>query len=100
MKKRKGFKAWLITWEWSGNHAKPEEKVVFEAIVAFNRDRAGFHVQDHVTEAAAITFVTIGNKNLKMFLQMREVGVMNFAFFASVVLGRVALDVFACAFIA
>lgn len=27
-KKRQGFKAWLITWEWMGNHAKPKEKVV------------------------------------------------------------------------
>jgi hypothetical protein len=28
VKKPKGFKAWLVTWEWLGNHAKPKEKVV------------------------------------------------------------------------
>jgi hypothetical protein len=28
MKKRKGFKAWLVTWEWSGDHAKPKDKIV------------------------------------------------------------------------
>jgi hypothetical protein len=28
MKSEKGFSAWLITWEWCGDHAKPEEKVV------------------------------------------------------------------------
>ena len=28
MKKRKGVKAWLITWEWSGHHAEQQDKVV------------------------------------------------------------------------
>jgi hypothetical protein len=28
MKKRKAFKAWLVTWEWFGNHAKPKDKIV------------------------------------------------------------------------
>lgn len=33
MKKRaskslKGYSAWLVTWEWSGNHARPDHKVV------------------------------------------------------------------------
>lgn len=28
MKKRKGLSAWLITWEWSGHHAEPQEKIV------------------------------------------------------------------------
>lgn len=28
MKKPKKFKAWLVTWEWFGNHAKPKDRVV------------------------------------------------------------------------
>src|SRR5689334_17955929 len=27
MKKRKGLSAWLVTWEWSGDHAKRRDKV-------------------------------------------------------------------------
>lgn len=27
MKRQKGVSAWLITWEWSGHHAKPARKV-------------------------------------------------------------------------
>ena len=27
MKKHKGLKAWLVTWEWIGEHAKREDKV-------------------------------------------------------------------------
>lgn len=28
MRQRKGLKAWLVTWEWSGRHAEPKERVV------------------------------------------------------------------------
>ena len=28
MGNRKGFSAWLVTWEWSGNHAEPPRKIV------------------------------------------------------------------------
>jgi hypothetical protein len=28
MRKGKGVRAWLITWEWVGDHAKPPNKVV------------------------------------------------------------------------
>jgi len=74
--------------------------VVFKPIVAFEGDFAGFHVQDYVSEDATIILVTIGNKGLKMFLQVRKVGVLDFAFFVNVVFSGVALDIFACAFIA
>ena len=74
--------------------------VVFEAIVAFNRDLAGFHVQDHVAEASTAVLISVGDKRLKVFLQVREVGVLDFAFFVSVILSGVALDVFVHAFIA
>ena len=46
-----------------------------------------------------LSLVAVRYESLKMFLQMREVNVLNFAF-SSVVLGRVALDVFVHAFIA
>src|SRR5579864_4836753 len=74
--------------------------VVFEAIVALNRDLAGFHVQDHVAEASTAVLISVGDKRLKMFLKVREVGVRNFGFFVSVVLSGIALDVFVHAFIA
>ena len=25
--KRRGLKAWLVTWEWTGDHAKPQNKI-------------------------------------------------------------------------
>ena len=28
MTKQNGFSAWLITWEWSGDHAEPQKKVM------------------------------------------------------------------------
>src|SRR5208282_155906 len=74
--------------------------VVFEAIAAFDRDLAGSHVQDHVAEASTAVLISVGDKRLKMFLQVREVGVRNFAFFVTVILSGVALDVFTYAFIA
>ena len=27
MRQQKGLKAWLVTWEWCGDHAKPAERV-------------------------------------------------------------------------
>src|SRR5579863_5812331 len=74
--------------------------VVFEAIISFDPDRAALHVQDHVTEASTTDLISVGNKRLKVFLQVREVAVLDFAFFASVILSGVALDVFVHAFIA
>jgi len=46
--------------------------VVFEAVVAFDRDLAGFHVQDHLAEASTIILVAVGNQSLKLFLQVRR----------------------------
>jgi hypothetical protein len=69
--------------------------VVFEAIAAFNGDLAGCHVQDHVAEAPTTVLISVGDERLKMFLQVREVGFLSFAFFVSVSLSGVALDVFA-----
>jgi len=44
--------------------------VVFEAIVPLNRDLAGFHIQDHVAEAATAVLISVGDKRLKVFLQV------------------------------
>jgi hypothetical protein len=54
----------------------------------------------HVVEAFTAVLISIGNKRLKMLLKVREVGVRNFAFFISVILSGVALDVFVYAIIA
>jgi hypothetical protein len=27
MRRRNGLSAWLVTWEWSGDHAKPKKKI-------------------------------------------------------------------------
>ena len=54
--------------------------VVFEAIAAFDRDLAGFHVQDHVAEAYTTVLISVGDKRLKVFLHVREVAVLEFAF--------------------
>ena len=74
--------------------------VVFEAIAAFDRDHAGFHVQFHVAEAPTTVLISVGDQSLKMFLQVREFGFLNFDVFVNVVFSGVALDLFACAFIA
>ncbi len=74
--------------------------VVSEAIVSFDRDLAGFHVQDHVAEASTVVLISVRDKRLEVLLQVREVGFRDFTFFVSVVLGGIALDVFVHPFIA
>src|SRR5260370_35342111 len=81
-------------------HLVQRGRVVLDAVIAFNRDLAGFHVQDHVAEPSTAVLISVGDKGLKVFLQVREVRVLDFALFVSVILSGVALDVFTYAFIA
>lgn len=41
---RNGIRAWLITWEWVGDHAEPDRKVV----AALNPRWSGTRVREHV----------------------------------------------------
>ena len=42
---RKGIKAWLVTWEWVGDHAKPERKVAAILNPHWSPDRVREHVE-------------------------------------------------------
>jgi hypothetical protein len=54
----------------------------------------------YVAETAAIILVSLGNQSLKMFLQVRKVDFLGFAFFVRVILSGVALDFFVHTFVA
>jgi len=54
----------------------------------------------YVAETATIILVSLGNQSLKMFLQVRKVDFLGFAFFVRVILSGVALDFFVHTFVA
>lgn len=43
-KGERGIRAWLITWEWFGDHAEPDRKVV----AVLNPRWSGNRVKEHV----------------------------------------------------
>ncbi len=44
LKTPRGFKAWLVTWEWIGDHAKRDDKIV----AVFDSRMTPFHIQELV----------------------------------------------------
>src|ERR1700678_329025 len=60
MKRRKGVKAWLVTWEWAGNHARPKDRRVVEILDPRLRPERVRQIVERIYHADALLTEKIG----------------------------------------